>query len=154
VADLVLNMAKGRFVELFTRVDTNDPASSAIIVVPVAAGATTDATIRDYDTLSAALAGLTERTANGWNRKTLTDTDITVAAPDDTNDRYDITIPDQTWTPTNGSDTVSDLLICYDNDTGAGTDANIVVMLCLDFVITPDGSLVTADAGVAIGRAS
>ena len=154
MADTVFNIAKGRFVELFLRVDGNDPANSAIIIVPVDVGATTDATIKDYDTLAAVLAGgVTERSTNGWNRKTLTDADLTVSTtPDDTNDRYDVTIPDQTWTPTSGA--VTDLLVCYDSDTTAGTDSNIVPLFLLDFPITPDGSLVTADAGTAIGRAS
>jgi len=99
MADLVFNIAKGRVNELFTRVDSNDPANSAIIVVPVDAGATSDATIRDFATLSAALAGgLTERTASGWNRKTLTDADIATPTVDNTNDRFEVTIPDQTWT--------------------------------------------------------
>jgi hypothetical protein len=144
MANLVFNIAKGRVVELFTRVDNNDPTNSAIIVVPVDAGATGDATIIDYDTLSAALAGLTERTTGGWNRKTLTDTNITVSAtPDDTANTYSVTIPDQTWTAVSAG-AVTDLLICYDGDTTAGTDANIVPLLCLDFAITPDGSDVTA----------
>lgn len=31
MANIVFNIAKGRVVELFNRVDTNDPANSAII---------------------------------------------------------------------------------------------------------------------------
>ena len=154
MADLVFNIAKGRVVEFFNRVDSNDPANSAIIVVPVDAGATTDATIRDFDTLSAALGGgLTERSTSGWNRKTLTDADIATPAVDDTNDRFEVTISDQTWTAVTAG-AVTDLLICYDSDTTAGTDANIIPLLCLDFAITPDGSDVVADAGTAIFRAS
>lgn len=34
MADLVFNIAKGRVVELFNRVDANDPANSAIRGVP------------------------------------------------------------------------------------------------------------------------
>jgi hypothetical protein len=153
MANIVFNIAKGSVVEYFRRVDSNDPANSAIIVVPVDAGATSDATARDYDTLSAALAGLTERSTGGWNRKTLTDADIATPAVDDTGDTFSVTIPDQTWTAvTTGA--VTDLLICYDNDTTAGTDANIIPLLLLDFAITPDGSDVTADAGTAIFTAS
>lgn len=154
MADLVFNIAKGRVVELFNRVDLNDPTNSAIIVVPVDAGATTDATIRDFATLSAALAGgLTERAATGWNRKSLDDTVIATIAVDNTNDRFEVTIADQTWTAVTAG-VVTDLLICYDSDTTGGTDANILPLLCLDFAITPDGSDVVADAGTAIFRAS
>lgn len=144
MADFVFNIAKGRAVEFFSRVDTNDPANSALIIVPVDVGATTDATIKDFDTLAAITGGgVTERTTGGWNRKTLTDADITMPAPDDTNDRFDIDIPDQTWTAVTAG-TVTDLIICYDNDTTGGTDANIIPISQHDFAITPDGSDVTA----------
>lgn len=144
MADIVFNIAKGRVVELFNRVDTNDPANSALIIVPVDVGATTDATIKDFDTLSAVTGGgVTERTTGGWNRKTLTDSDITMPAPNDSNDSYDIDIADQTWTGVSAG-TVTDLLICYDSDTTGGTDANIIPLVMLDFPITPDGSDVVA----------
>jgi len=144
VADIVFNIAKGRVVEFHNRIDTNDPTNAAIIVVPVDVGATTDATIRDFDTLAAVLGGgVTERTTGGWNRKTITDADITFPAPDDTNDRFDIDIPDQTWTAVTAG-AVTDLLICYDSDTGAGTDSNIVPLTMHDFAVTPDGSDVVA----------
>lgn len=144
MADIVFNIAKGRVVEFVSRVDTNDPTNAALIVVPVDVGATTDATIRDFDTLAAVLAGgVTERTTGGWSRKTLTDADITLSAPDDTNDRYDVDIPDQTWTAVTAG-AVTDLLICYDSDTTAGTDSNIIPLTMHDFAITPDGSDVQA----------
>lgn len=144
MADFVFNIAKGRVVELFNRVDTNDPTNSALIIVPVDVGATADATIKDFDTLSAVLGGgVTERSTNGWGRKTLTDADITMPAPDDANDRFDLDIADQTWTGVS-SGAVTDLLICYDGDTTAGTDANIIPLVQLDFPITPDGSDVVA----------
>lgn len=144
MADIVLNIAKGRFAELAYRVENNDPANSALIIVPVDAGATSDATIRDFATLAAALAGgLTERSTGGWTRKTLTDADLGAIAPDNTNDRFNVDIPDQTWTAvTTGA--VTDLLVCYDSDTTAGTDANVIPCLLLDFPITPDGSDVVA----------
>lgn len=144
MADIVFNIAKGRVVELFNRVDTNDPTNSALVIVPVDVGATSDATIRDFDTLAAVLAGgVTERTTGGWNRKTLTDADITFPAPDDTNDRFDVDIPDQTWTAVTAG-AVTDLIICYDNDTTAGTDSNLIPLTMHDFAITPDGSDVQA----------
>lgn len=145
MGDFVFNIAKGRVVELYNqvRLNTSPTANSALIVVPVDRGATTDATLKDLDTLSSVLGSVTERTTGGWNRKTLVETDTTTSAPDDTNDRYDIDIPDQTWTAvTTGA--VTDLIICYDVDTGVGTDANIVPLTCHAFAITPDGSDVVA----------
>lgn len=154
MADIVFNIAKGRAVELYNRVDSNDPTNSALIIVPVDVGATSDATIRDFDTLAAVLAGgVTERTTGGWNRKTLTDSDLSALSVDDTNDRYEFTIPDQTWTAVTAG-AVTDLILCYDSDTTGGTDSNIIPIAMYDFAITPDGSDVIMDAGTAVFRAS
>lgn len=158
MADTVFNIAKGRVVEFYHRVENNDPANSAFILVPVDVGATSDATIQDFDTLAAVLAGgVTERTTNGWTRKTLTDADLAaIPAPDDTNNRFDIDLPDQTWTAVaSAGGAVTDLILCYDSDTTAGTDTNIVPCALYDFVITPDGSDVQAVVNAAgIYRAS
>lgn len=150
MADFVFNIAKGRVVELFNRVDSNDPANSALIIVPIlAAGIVSDATMRDYDDLATLLAGASdEATGSGWARKTLTDADITFPAPDDTNDRYDLDIPDQTWTAVS-SGTTAKLLVCYDNDTTSGTDSNIIPLTAHDFAVTPDGSDVVAQIAAA-----
>ena len=36
------------------------------------------------------------------------------------------------------------MIICYDGDTGAGNDSNIIPLTFHDFVLTSDGSDVTA----------
>jgi hypothetical protein len=144
MADFVFNIAKGRVAEFYWRVENNDPANSALIVVPVDVAAVTDATIKDFDTLAAVLGGgVTERTANGWNRKTLTDTELGAFTVDDTNDRVDLDIPDLTWTGVS-SGAVTDLIICYDGDTTGGADSAIIPLTQHDFAITPDGSDVSA----------
>lgn len=155
MADVLCNIAKGRWIEWFYRVDNNDPTNSAIIIVPIDAGSATDDNIRDADTLAAILAlggGMTERSSSGWNRKTLTDADITFGSPDDSANTMSVVISDQTWTPTAGA--VTDLLVCYDSDTTGGTDSNILPIGVLDFAITPDGSIVTMDVGSTLGTAS
>jgi len=138
MADIVFNIAKGRVAELQNRVQSNDPAASTIVVVPVDAGVTTDATIKDFATLAAVLAGgVTERAATGWNRKALTDAVVTAATTDQAGDRVLADLPDQTWTAVSAG-AVTDLLICY--SPSAGADSTIVPMVMLDFAITPDGS--------------
>lgn len=150
MADIVFNIAKGRGGEFYQRVDLNDPANSAFIVVPVDVAAVTDATIRDFDTLAAILAGgVTERSTNNWNRKTITDSDIAAWVPDDVNDRADFDIPDQLWTPGPTSGVVTDLIIGFDSDTTSGTDASIVPVTMQDFPITPDGSEILAQINSA-----
>lgn len=150
MADFVFNIAKGRVAELYNRVDQNDPANSALIVVAVVSTAT-DAVMRDYDTLSALLgdANVAEATNSGYARKTLTDADLSAMAPDDTNDRMDLDIADQTWTAVAAGDNWTDLVICYDNDTTGGTDANLIPLTLHDFSVTPDGSDITAQIAAA-----
>lgn len=151
MADFVYNIAKGRVAELYNRVDTNDPANSALVIVVLAAsGIETDAVLKDKDTLSDVLSGTTNEVTNtGYARKVLTDADLVAFAPDDTNDRVDLDIPDQTWTGVGAGDAWSKLAICYDNDTTTGTDANIVPLTQHDFAVTPDGSDITAQIAAA-----
>lgn len=145
MADQIFNIALGRVAELYNRVDLDDPANAALIVVAVNTSET-DAVLKDLDDLSLVLgnASTAEVTNTGYGRKTLTEADIVAFAPDDTNDRVDLDIPDQTWTGVAAGDSWTDLLICYDSDTTAGTDANIVPMTQHDFAVTPDGSDITA----------
>jgi hypothetical protein len=151
VANQVFNIALGRVAELYNRVDLNDPANSALIIAVLAtSGIESDAVLKDMDTLAAVVAGTTNEVTNtNYARKVLTDADIVAFAPDDTNDRVDLDIPDQTWTAVAAGDGWNDLLVCYDSDTTGGTDANIVPLTMHDFVVTPDGSDITAQIAAA-----
>lgn len=145
MANLVLNIGLGRVTELYARVDGNDPANSALVIVAIDANGDTDATMRDRDDLAALLGGTANEVTNtGYARKVLTDADLTAWAPDDTNDRVDLDVPDQTWTGVGAGTAWTDLLFCYDNDTTTGTDAAIVPLTLHDFAITPSGSDITA----------
>jgi hypothetical protein len=157
MANQVFNIALGRVAELYNRVDLNDPANSALIIaVLAAAGIESDAVLKDKDTLADVVSGTTNEVTNsGYGRKVLTDADIVAFVPDDTNDRVDLDIPDQTWTAVAAGDGWNDFLVCYDSDTAAGTDANIVPLTMHDFVVTPDGSDITAQiAATGFFRAS
>jgi len=148
MANYVLNKGKGRVVELFRRVDENEPTNSAIILVPVKVS-DTEANVQDFDSLEAVLAGTIDEQTEGWSRKTLTDADLsgTQYNEDDTNNRGQASIPAVKWTaPTSGKNTTG-VLICYDSDTTGGTDANILVLEHLDFAVTADGNDVEANAG-------
>lgn len=148
MADIVFNIAKGRVAELYNRVKTADPSAARLYVIPISAGAVSDATAMDVDTFADLVtAGVTERTANGWNRKTLAAADLASMAPDDTNNRMDIDIPDQTWT-TVSTDAVTDLVICY-SATASPTNAQLVPLTLHDFAVTPSGGDVTAQIAAA-----
>jgi hypothetical protein len=151
MANLVFNIALGRVAELYNRVDTNDPANSALVIlVLAAAGIESDAVLRDKDTVADLLSGSTDEVTNsGYARKILTDADIVAFAPDDVNDRVDLDIPDQTWTGVAAGSNWSDIVVAYDNDTTGGTDANLIPLTLHDFVVTPDGSDITAQVAAS-----
>jgi len=146
VADLVHNRAKGRFAEWSERVNANDPVNSALVVsVWNNDGSSTDDQVRDADDVAAieALTGVTERTTSGWTRKTIDQAGGITITYDDTNNRVDVDIPDQTWTAVSAG-VATDLGVAYDSDTTLGTDSNILPGTWHDFAVTPDGSDVTA----------
>jgi hypothetical protein len=148
VANIVFNISKGRVVEFYNRVENNDPTNAAIILVPIeTAGLEADATLIDVDSLAALIAGTTnEQTTMG--RKTLTDADLAaLPAPDDTNDRYEVSLPAVTWTAASGN-AISKIAVCYDSDTTAGTDSNIIPLTMFDFAQTPSGADITMQTGV------
>jgi hypothetical protein len=151
VADLVFNIAKGRVAELYNRVDTNDAANAVLLVIALNANGATDATLRDYDTMTAIEgdASAAEVTNSGYARKVLADADLTAFAPDDTNDRVDLDIPDQTWTAVGAGSAWTDIIIAYDNDSTAGTDSSVVPLTLHDFAVTPSGSDITMQVAAA-----
>lgn len=149
-ADFVFNIAKGRVAELYNRVDSNDPANSALIIIILDANGDTDAVMKDRDDMTALLGGTANEVTNAnYARKTLTDTDLAAFAPDDVNDRVDLDFADQTWTAVAAGTAWTDLVVAYDNDTTGGTDANVVPLTLHDFAVTPDGSDITAQVAAA-----
>jgi hypothetical protein len=145
MANFQYNVSKGRVVELYNRVVSNDPANSAIILVVLAtSGLESDATLKDKDTLADVVSGTTNEVTNtNYARKVLTNTELSALTVDDTNDRIDLDFPDQTWTDVAAGDGWSKVVLNYDSDTTAGTDANIIPLLQYDFAVTPDGSSIT-----------
>lgn len=149
MANFAFNYNKGRGVELYNRVENNDPSASALVLVPLSASGT-EAQGQDLDDLAAieADANFAERTSNNWVRKVLTDTElVALPAPDDGNNRYAVALPQTTWTAPTAGGTTTGLLVCYDSDTAAGTDAVIRPITHHDFAVTADGNDVILNAG-------
>jgi hypothetical protein len=138
------NIALGREVELYNRVDTDDPANSALIVMVLAnAGLESDALLRDYDTFSALLAGASNEVTNtGYARKTLTQADLTAFVVDDTLDRIVLQLPTQTWTTIGVGDLWRKCVVGYDPDTTAGTDTTVVPVKFFDILNAQGTALV------------
>jgi hypothetical protein len=147
MANQAFNRSLGRIVEFAERVNANDPANSIFTIrVLAAAGIESDAVLKDKDTFADVVSGTTNEVTNsGYAAKTLDNSTggITVTY-DDTNDRVDVDVPDQTWTAVAAGDSWSDVVFNYDSDSTAGTTANEVPMTMHDFAITPDGSDITA----------
>jgi len=147
MADVVFNISLGE-VKKYAKLDGG--ANDALIVVLLkSAGIEADATIRDHDDLAALLAAANdEADFTNYARKTITSATITV---DDTNNRVDIDIADQTWTAAGGgtNNTLAALLVNYDPDTTAGTDSTVVPLTKHDFSVTTDGSDLTAQIAAA-----
>lgn len=127
MAGVQANISKGREVEYYDRVLNNDPANSALIMFVLASGGDPLATLQDYDTLSAVLAGPSNEVTNtGYARKVLTNADLAAWTPDDTNNWNLLVLPLQTFTTIGAGNTWDIVGVAYDSDTTAGTDANIV----------------------------
>lgn len=148
MADFVFNIAKGRAVELYRRVDLGDPSDARLYIIPIAAGAVSDATLRDCDTFADIIsAGATELSADGWDRKTLSASDLATATVDDTNDRFDIDIPDPVWTAVSGG-AATDIVVCFAS-VASPTNSQLTPVSLHDFAVTPNGGDITGQIAAA-----
>lgn len=139
MADGVFNIAKGAVAEKF-----RDSAAVGIIILLKVAES--DATLIDYDTLAAILAGSnTEADFTNYARKTSLTGTVTV---DDTNNRVDVDIPDQTWTAAGGAsnNTLVKAIVAYQE---SAADSGRVPLTHHDFAVTTDGSDLTLQVNAA-----
>lgn len=135
MANVVFNVALGRAAHLASLPAAND----GLVLIPLeTAGLETDAVLRDKDTFADVVAGSTnEQTTVG--RKALAAVTVTV---DDANDRVALDAADVTWTAPTGNP-VGAIVICYDPDTTAGTDADLIPLTKHDLTWSPDGNTFT-----------
>lgn len=139
--DLVTNIGKGRHVYYAGVAQAGTGGAVLTAVVLEAAGLETDDALQDYDTLAALLAGASnEQTTMG--RKDLATVVVTV---DDTGNKASWTAADLVWADATGNAT-GKIVICYDPD-GSNTDAAMIPLTLHDFVVTPDGTSITASVG-------
>lgn len=135
MANVVFNVALGRVAHLASLPAAND----GLVLIPLeASGLEADAVLRDKDTFVDLVSGSTnEQTTVG--RKPLSGVTVTV---DDTNDRVAIDAADVTWPAPTGNP-VGAVVICYDPDTTAGTDADLIPLTKHDVTWSPDGNSFT-----------
>ncbi len=130
MADFVFNIAKGAVAE-----KVRDSAANLLVLLLIAVD--TDANMRDTATVAALLATSADEATDGsYGRKTGITGTVTV---DNTNDRVDVDMPDQTWTALAGA-AITDAVIAYQE---SAADSKRVPCTLHDFAVTPDGSDVT-----------
>lgn len=144
MADFVFNVAKGRVAQLVKNVD-DGVGGSVLRVIIINNNSATDATMKDYATVSALLgdANVAEATNSGYARKSLAAANVSFTV-NTGSDTVTCDIDDQTWTAvaaTGGAWT--DLVIAYDAS-GSDADTVMIPLTLHDFAVTPDGSDITA----------
>lgn len=150
MANFAFDIARGREVELYNRVNTNDPANSAFKIVVLAyAGLELDAVLKTYATLAALLATTNNEVTNtGYSRITLTDVDLAAYTVDTDTHLTTLPLPTQVYTLVQEGDVWAKALVCYDGDTTSGTDADIIPVTAQDirlngYLYSPDGNNVS-----------
>ncbi|HXF88300.1 MAG TPA: hypothetical protein VNK48_08110 [Xanthobacteraceae bacterium] len=143
MANGVFNIAKGAFVEKI-----RDGASNLLLLLLKQNEA--ESTLIDRDTVADIIGatGNTEADFTNYARKTGITGTITV---DDTNDRVDVDMPDQTWTSAGGTtnNTLTKAIVAYQE---SASDSGRIPLTHHDFAVTTDGSdltLVVNAAGFA-----
>ncbi len=148
MADFVFNVAKGRAVQFYKNVDDNSPAAAVIRVFIIDNNAETDDNMGDTDDMTALFATLANEVTNAnYANKSLDETNITLTLDDSAN-VYDVDIDDQTFSAIGAGDAWTDLVMAYDFD-GSDTDGTTIPISNHDFVLTPDGSDITAQIDAA-----
>jgi hypothetical protein len=157
-SDFVFNIARGALKYYYYAVENSlvlssagqftSAAGSAFVIVPIeTSGIEADDTLNNYDDLSSLLAAANNEQTN-QSRKVLTETELAaVPSPDDTNNRLDLDIPDQTYTALSGN-AIGKFLVCFRPDTGSA-DSAIIPLTAHAVTLTPDGNNVTLQVNSA-----
>lgn len=147
------NVSKGREVEFYNRVNGNDPTNSVFVML-VLNEVSSIYDLRDYETLSSLLGDYDEVSNTGYSRKTINDAAIGNYTIDHTNNRIPLTLPLQTFATISAGDNWDVVVVCYDNDSTGGTDANIVPISAHELrisgtLLVPNGDDILVDLSSA-----
>ena len=139
MTDIIPNVALGRAIQWFRNVEDNSPAAAVIRMFAIDSNGETDDNMRDADTMAALFATLANEVTNtNYANIALDETDLTLTL-DDTNNRYDVDITDQTFSTILAGDDWTHIVLGYDAD-GSDTDSLTIPIGIYDFAVTPDGS--------------
>lgn len=147
MASRVFNVAKGSWRHYLGLPAAND---GLVILLLQAAGLVTDDVLDDYLDIATLLGGTSDEASfTNYARKSIT-SGITITQ-DNTTNRVDADIADLTWATAGGAvnNSLAKLVVAYDSDVGAGTDANLLPVAHFDFVTTTDGTDLLAEINAA-----
>lgn len=149
----MFSVAKGKHAYYATLPAASD---ALILVLLKSSGLVADSTMVDYDTLADITGGASDECDfTGYARRTLASVTSTV---DDTNNRVDTDAADPSaYTNSGGgSQAAGAAVVCYDPDTGTGTDADLIPLYKFDCSVTFDVGVATTVAfnSAGMGRAS
>ena len=138
------NCSKGREVEFFNRVLYSDPPYSAFTLVVLSnSGLEADSVLRQYDTLAAILAASNDEATNvNYARIELDYYDLSAYTVDDDLSQILLELPTQTYADIAVGDLWRKLVICYDEDTTGGTDADLIPVTAQDILDQNTGQAV------------
>lgn len=144
MASVRFNVGKGRVIEMYRTIkDAARPDSAFMIILLQAAQA--DTSLINYVDVGTLLSdiGNTECNFTNYARAQLKAADLAVLpAPDNVNDKYAVTFPDQFFLSAGGgtNNSVVKYLLCYTDDTTAVVDTDIVPLVAFDYATTTDGT--------------
>lgn len=144
----VFNIALGNLKNYASQVGVGNAAF--IMLLLKSTGLEADSALLDHDNISVLLAATNDECDfTNYARKTISSVvGITV---DDTNNRVDVDIADQTWTSAGGAsnNTIGAVVLAFDPDTTSGTDTTLVPVAKWECGTTTDGTNFTAVVNAA-----
>ena len=142
MAPFIANYAKGRWVEKYLLPVGGD---NIVIVLLQSSGLQSDATLKNYSTLSALLASNSEATFTNYSRIYLSNTSGITVSVNTSTGVTTVDIPDQVWNAAGGAvnNTLGALLTCY-RPASTSPDSAILPLSKHDFAVTTTGGTLTA----------
>lgn len=138
----VFNIMKGK-AGYYSTLPLSATTDALILVWLKSAGLESDATLKDYANLSVLLAAANDECDfTGYTRRTLANV---TSAVDNTNDLWKVDADDPaTYTNTGTAQIAGAAIVCYDDDTGAGTDTSLIpIAQLLTGTLSFDNNVVT-----------
>lgn len=144
MANRIANVSLGREIQLHDNVADDVVPASRLTIMILQSGHEVDDALDDHDTFADILgAANTECDFTNYARIHLTNLELTGSTLDDTNNRRDADLPDQTISNaggvSSGNNTTGKVVVGYD-PLGTNVNANIVQIGHWDYVQTTNGS--------------